>query len=101
MRLDHFAIRCADRDETSKFLMDAFEYKKQEEFDLEFDDGTTCKCIALTPPEKKRAPHLLIFFQIFQSHLIAQNTTWLLRFLFHPQTILIALWLSGWLRGAG
>lgn len=57
MRIDHYALRVADRHKTAKFFIDALKYKIQEEFDLPFDDGTTVKCIALEPPEKMdRAP---------------------------------------------
>lgn len=54
MRLDHIAYRVAqgNRDEAAKFFIDAFGYKFQDEFPLEFDDGTTAKCMALEPPEK-------------------------------------------------
>jgi catechol 2,3-dioxygenase-like lactoylglutathione lyase family enzyme len=52
MRLDHIAYRSKDRKKTSKFFIDAFGYKIQQEFQLQFDDGTTADCIALEPPEK-------------------------------------------------
>lgn len=54
MRLDHIAYRVAQgkRDQVAKFFQEAFGYKFQDEFDLEFDDGTKAKCIALEPPEK-------------------------------------------------
>lgn len=58
MRLDHIAYRAKDRVKTAQFFMDALGYTVQTEFDLEFSDGTTTKCIALEPPEKelKNAP---------------------------------------------
>lgn len=52
MRLDHLAYRVADRAKTAQFFCDAFGYKVQTEFDLQFDDGSTARCIALEPPEK-------------------------------------------------
>ena len=52
MRLDHIAYRTADRKKTAQFFMDAFGYKIQTEFDINFKNGTTAKCIALEPPEK-------------------------------------------------
>lgn len=52
MRLDHIAYRVADRNKTANFFIKAFGYKIQQEFKLEFDDGTTTDCIALEPPEK-------------------------------------------------
>lgn len=33
--------------------MKAFNYRIQTEFEIQFDDGETAKCIALEPPEKK------------------------------------------------
>lgn len=52
MRLDHIAYRTADRNKTAQFFIDAFGYKIQTEFEIDFDDGTCAKCIALEPPEK-------------------------------------------------
>ncbi len=54
MRLDHIAYRVKDRDKTVKFLMDAFNYRFQAEFEIFFNDEKTDKalCIALEPPEK-------------------------------------------------
>lgn len=60
MRLDHIAYRVADRDATVKFLMDAFGYTFQAEFDIFFNDEKTdaARCVALEPPERtaKGAP---------------------------------------------
>jgi 4-hydroxyphenylpyruvate dioxygenase-like putative hemolysin len=53
MRIDHIAYRTADRNKTVQFFINAFDYKIQTEFDINFDDGSTAKCIALEPPEKK------------------------------------------------
>lgn len=53
MRLDHIAYRVKSRIETAEFFIKAFNYKIQQEFDIQFDNGTTAKCIALEPPEKK------------------------------------------------
>ena len=53
MRLDHIAYRVADRHKTVQFFIDAFDYKVQTEFDIEFDDGSKVKCFALEPPEKQ------------------------------------------------
>ncbi len=58
MRADHVAYRVKDRDKTAEFFQKAFGYKIQTEFDIQFDDGTSCKCIALEPPEKTDAPDL-------------------------------------------
>lgn len=57
-RIDHVAYRVKNRDKTAKFFQEAFGYKVQTEFDIQFDDGTSCKCIALEPPEKSDAPNL-------------------------------------------
>jgi catechol 2,3-dioxygenase-like lactoylglutathione lyase family enzyme len=52
MRLDHIAYRVADRQKTVRFFVDAFGYKIQTEFDIDFGEGQTAKCFALEPPEK-------------------------------------------------
>lgn len=52
MRLDHIAYRVGDRKKTAQFFIDAFGYRVQQEFDLQFGDGSFCLCIALEPPEK-------------------------------------------------
>ena len=58
MRLDHIAYRTADRKKTAQFFMDAFGYRIQTEFDIEFPDGSKAKCIALEPPEKPNVENL-------------------------------------------
>jgi 4-hydroxyphenylpyruvate dioxygenase-like putative hemolysin len=55
MRLDHIAFRVADRQATAAFFRDAFGYRTQAEFDIDFDNGTRARCIALEPPEKLAA----------------------------------------------
>ena len=52
MRLDHIAYRVADRHKTAQFFIDSFGYRLQTEFEINFDDGSRAKCIALEPPEK-------------------------------------------------
>lgn len=52
MRLDHIAYRVKSRKKTAQFFMDALGYTIQEEFTIDFDDGTHADCIALEPPEK-------------------------------------------------
>lgn len=52
MRLDHVAYRVKDRLKTAQFFIDAFGYRKQQEFELDFGGGKTASCIALEPPEK-------------------------------------------------
>ncbi|RDJ35177.1 MAG: hypothetical protein DWQ19_10155 [Crenarchaeota archaeon] len=52
MRLDHIAYRTKDRKKTTQFFIDAFGYRVQQEFQIEFSDGSTADCIALEPPEK-------------------------------------------------
>ena len=52
MRLDHIAYRVRDRKAAAKFFMEALGYKVQEEFQLDFADGTFTDCIALEPPER-------------------------------------------------
>lgn len=52
MRLDHIAYRVADREKTVNFFMQAFGYHIQDEFVINFEDGSYAKCMALEPPEK-------------------------------------------------
>lgn len=52
IRLDHIAYRTKDRLKTAEFFMKAFGYRIQTEFDLDFGDGETVRCLALEPPEK-------------------------------------------------
>jgi len=52
MRLDHIALRVSDRNATAKFYQEAFGYRIQAEFKIEFDDGSTADCFALEPSEK-------------------------------------------------
>ena len=58
MRLDHIAYRVKDRKKTARFFMDALGYRVQTEFDINFADGTTAKCIALEPSEKPKVKKL-------------------------------------------
>lgn len=53
MRLDHIAYRVSDRKKSADFFIAAFGYRVQQEFDINFPDGTCAKCIALEPPEKR------------------------------------------------
>ena len=55
MRLDHIAYRSADRNKTAKFFEECLGYSIGAEFDLEFDDGSTTKCIAMAPPEERHS----------------------------------------------
>jgi len=50
----------ADRQATAKFFREAFGYKVQTEFDIDFGGGKTAKCLALEPPEREDAPRYLI-----------------------------------------
>ena len=52
MRLDHIAYRVADRYKTSDFFKEAFNYTVGDEFQVEFDDGTTAECIELEPSDR-------------------------------------------------
>lgn len=58
MRLDHIAYRVSNRKKTAQFFIDAFGYKIQTEFDINFSDGYCAKCIALEPPEKPNVEKL-------------------------------------------
>lgn len=59
MRLDHIAYRVKDRTKTTQFFIEAMRYRRAEdeeldngEFLINFDDGSTAKCVVLEPPEK-------------------------------------------------
>ena len=51
MRLDHIAYRVANKDEAVHFFCLAFDYSAVDEFKIDFDDGTSARCIALQSPE--------------------------------------------------
>jgi catechol 2,3-dioxygenase-like lactoylglutathione lyase family enzyme len=59
MRLDHIAYRVANRHQTAEFFIKAFGYHLQTEFEINFDDGSAAKCLALEPPEKPSASRTL------------------------------------------
>ncbi len=52
MRLDHIAYRVANRRATAEFFLSALGYRVQQEFTIDFADGSTAECIALEPSEK-------------------------------------------------
>ena len=56
MRLDHVAYRVGDRHRTARFFIEAFGYRLAEDmpdgFDIQFEDGTSAKCLVLLPPEQ-------------------------------------------------
>lgn len=52
MRLDHIAYRVISIDDAQNFFKTFFGYKIADEFDIEFDDGSTVFCYAMEPPEK-------------------------------------------------
>jgi catechol 2,3-dioxygenase-like lactoylglutathione lyase family enzyme len=52
MRLDHIAYRVADRRATAEFFIAALDYRVQQEFQIDFADGSTAECLALEPSEK-------------------------------------------------
>ena len=56
MRLDHIAYRVKDRHETSNLVAEIFGYTVDEEFSVDFDDGSTARCCAMVPPEKQGTP---------------------------------------------
>jgi len=59
MRLDHIAYRVKDRNEAAHFFEDMLGYKRASElpegFDVQFEDGTTAKCLVMEPPEETTA----------------------------------------------
>jgi 4-hydroxyphenylpyruvate dioxygenase-like putative hemolysin len=50
MKLDHVAFRVRDRHKTVDFIKRSFGYTVGNEFDIEFDDGSTAECFALVGP---------------------------------------------------
>lgn len=53
MRLDHIAYRVKNRHATTKFFIEAFGYKIQQEFTLDFGKNRYAQCVALEPPERQ------------------------------------------------
>ena len=51
MRLDHIAYRVANRHNAAKFFCESFGYSVSEEFEINFDDGSSAQCLALQSPE--------------------------------------------------
>jgi 4-hydroxyphenylpyruvate dioxygenase-like putative hemolysin len=58
MRLDHIAYRVKDRKKTAAFFVEAFSYKIQTEFTIDFGEGDIAQCIVLEPPERLKYPNL-------------------------------------------
>jgi hypothetical protein len=56
MRIDHLAYRVLSRELASKFFIDALGYKIEDDFRIDFDDGSCAKCFALSPGERSVAP---------------------------------------------
>jgi len=52
MRIDHIAYRVKNRHETVEFFQEALNYKIADDFEINFDDGSSAKCFVLEPPEK-------------------------------------------------
>lgn len=66
MRLDHIAFRVQNRKVASLFFQAVLGYRVQDEFAIDFDDGTKADCVALSPYEHmspemptKRGPYYL------------------------------------------
>lgn len=65
MRLDHLAYRVKDKHTAALFFAKHLGYKIVDTFDLKFDDGSTCKCFAMQPPEKHMKTAPLSFGEIW------------------------------------
>ena len=50
MKLDHIALRVADRHKAVNFFQSMLNYEVGAEFDIDFDDGSKAECYALIPP---------------------------------------------------
>lgn len=74
MRLDHIAYRTADRKKTAQFFIDAFNYKIQQEFTIDFGGGDCCLCIALEPPEKVETAPWTSTLHLPRPDLVPPNT---------------------------
>jgi len=69
MRIDHIAYRVKDRHQTVKFFQEALNYKIADEFEVNFDDGSSAKCFALEPPEKIQCmPYSHVAFGVWDLH---------------------------------
>lgn len=65
MRLDHLAYRVANREQATKFLCKAFDYRIKEEFEILFDNGETAMCYALEPKYLRSCKSTLIDSRTF------------------------------------
>ena len=59
MRIDHIAYRVANRDLAAEFLINAFGYKIEDDFSINFDDGTSAICYALTSSDVKDSSNVV------------------------------------------
>ena len=50
MKLDHIALRVADRHKAVNFFQSMLNYEVGAEFDIDFDAGSKAECYALIPP---------------------------------------------------
>ena len=69
MRLDHIAFRVRHKDTAIKFLTENLFYKAACPFELVFDDGSTCECMAMEPPEKLNPSHYVHHDDLWEYHL--------------------------------
>ena len=51
MKLHHIAYRVKDRYQAVAFFIETFGYRVQDEFEVDFDDGSKAKCVALEHDE--------------------------------------------------
>ncbi len=58
MRLDHIAYRVSDKEKAAQFFIDSMNYKIEDEFKIEFDDGTCANCYAMSHPDKGSNFHI-------------------------------------------
>lgn len=94
MRLDHIAYRVNNKEKTAQFFIDAFGYKVQQEFQIEFDDGSKANCIALEPSEKIDTPMTPVkdsWSVICQVPFVGENMSMLLEQEYHlPPEIFVS-----------
>jgi 4-hydroxyphenylpyruvate dioxygenase-like putative hemolysin len=60
MLLDHIAFRVKDKRTTARMFVDYFGYLIQDEFNIDFDDGTKATCLALGQPKERNQPEIFI-----------------------------------------
>ena len=97
MRLDHIAYRVKDRNKTASFIKKVYGYHLQQEFEIQLDDGTCARCIALQQYHGKPEMFILHSNHLDQDYHLAPEI-----FVSDgPPGSLIDRWVEQWGRGVG